>query len=98
MNLDNSQPLKLIDVNGMGHQITAYNVSVMLAIGWTSFLLSYIFNSIFYVLHPSAVDFDKSRFRQRFFFYICGKKYDIRGSNCYKYQPVATNDTEMNDV
>ena len=98
LNLDTVQPMKLIDVNGMEHQITSYNVSVMLAIGWTSFLLSYLFNLIFYVLHPSAVDFDRSRFGHRFFFYICGKKYDIRSCNCCKYQPVPTNDTEMNDV
>ena len=96
--------MKLIDVNGMDHQLTSYHISVMLAIGWGTFVLSYIVSVIFYVLHPSEVDFDMSRFHNRWFFYLCGKKVDIISCcnqyclcyQCCKFQPVPTNDMELN--
>ena len=40
--------MKLIDINGIPHELTPTQVRVMMAIGWISFFLSWAFNSLFY--------------------------------------------------
>ena len=40
--------MKLIDINGIPHELTPTQVRVMMAIGWVSFFMSWAFNSLFY--------------------------------------------------
>ena len=40
--------MKLIDINGIPHELTPTQVRVMMAIGWISFFLSWAFNTLFY--------------------------------------------------
>ena len=40
--------MKLIDINGIPHDLTPTQVRVMMAIGWVSFILSWAFNALFY--------------------------------------------------
>ena len=77
-NVNTWKPMKLVDINGMEHQITTYEVSIMLTIGWIAFILSYIVNIIFYIIHPSGVDINISRLQNKFMFHIFGKKIDLR--------------------
>ena len=64
----------LIDVNGVPHELTSLHVHVMLGVGWTAFLLAWVFNILHYRLHPFAVDFNIGRLKNKFFFYIFGKR------------------------
>ena len=52
----------------------------MLGIGWASFLCSYLVNFAYYVVHPSGVDFNTSRFNNRLFIYVLGQKRYLLGS------------------
>ena len=72
--------MKLIDVNGNPHVMTPSQVSVMIIIGWTSFLLAWIMNIMFYKVHPSSVDFSLSGLCKKMFIYICGRKISLRCS------------------
>ena len=47
--------IKMKGTDGMIHQITSKAVLYTLAIGWTAFVLSLVFNLLFYALHPSQV-------------------------------------------
>ena len=51
----------------------------MLVIGWASFLCSYLVNFAYCVVHPSGLDFNKSRFNNRLFIYVLGKKRYLPG-------------------
>ena len=66
--------MKIIDVNGRPHTLTQYQVQNMLVISWVFFLLSWIFNILYYKVHPSAVDFNLKRSRAKLFIYVLGKK------------------------
>ena len=50
------------DVNGGLHTITSNNVQDLLKFGWMVFLAAWVINIIFYLMHPSAVDFSLKRF------------------------------------
>ena len=73
--------MKIIDVNGNPHDLTQMQVNVMLIIGWTAFLLSWVMHILYYKTHPSSVDFSLPRFRERCFVYVLGKKEHLC---CYK--------------
>ena len=73
--------MKLIDVNGNPHVMTPRQVSVMIIIGWTSFLFAWIMNIMFYKVHPSSVDFSLSGLWKKMFIYICGRKISLRCSD-----------------
>ena len=45
----------LVDSSGMSHDITSFKLLVTLGIGWAAFILSLIFNILYYALHPSQV-------------------------------------------
>ena len=64
----------LIDVNGVPHELTSLHVHVMLGVGWTAFLLAWVFNILHYRLHPFAVDFNIGRLKNKLFLYIFGKR------------------------
>ena len=70
--MDAWNTMKLVDVNGMVHEITCYHISMMLL--WIYFLLSYLLNIVYYAIHPSGVDFNKERFDKRFYFHLCGSE------------------------
>ena len=70
--------MKLIDVNGLPHDLTEYQVH-MITIGWLTFLAAWVMTICFYAKHPSAVDFSPRRFKEKMFIYIFGKKYSL---NC----------------
>ena len=62
----------------------------MMLVGWAAFLGSWLMNILFYLVvilhvliylliyfykvHPSSVDYDKKRFREKLFIYVQGKK------------------------
>jgi len=69
--------MKLIDVNGLPHELTEYQVRMMITIGWLTFLAAWIMTICFYKTHPSAVDFSLKRFKEKMFIYIFGKKYNL---------------------
>ena len=72
--------MKLIDINGMAQEKTIHHVTIMMAVGWASFLLSNVVNVAFYLIHPSGVDFNRSRFRNKWYFYINGRRIEV-GTN-----------------
>ena len=69
--------MKLIDINGVPHELTEAQVRMMIMIGWLTFLAAWVMNILFYKTHPSAVDFSPKRFRDKMFIYIFGKKYSL---------------------
>ena len=70
---------ELYDVNGRKHAVRKDQVYIMLAIGWASFLLSWMMNILFYLVHPSVLDLHKERSRSRLFVHIFGKKVHLYG-------------------
>ena len=80
--------MSLVDVHGRVRLLTDQQVHVTLVIGWVSFLLSWVFNIMYYRVHPSAVDFNPSRSRARLFIYILGRRIKLPGYRA---------DNEIND-
>ena len=74
MEVSLSDSMWLIDVNGNPHQITKFQVRMMILVGWLAFLLAGIMNVLFYKVHPSYVDFHPKRFKEKCFIYIFGRK------------------------
>ena len=52
------------NVNGGLHTITSNNVQDLLKFGWMVFLAAWVINIIFYLRHPSTVDFSLKRFEK----------------------------------
>ena len=75
--MNSTSSIKLVDINGMEHLLSDHNVTIILIVGWTSFLLSCVFNILYYKVHPSGVDFNLSRFQNKLHFYICGYRVDF---------------------
>ncbi len=48
--------MKLIDINGIPHELTPTQVRVMMAIGWISFFLSWAFNALFYKVNTEITN------------------------------------------
>ena len=61
--LEISDEMIILDGYGVQHQITRGNVHHLLTGGWIFFLAAWVFNIIFYVMHPNAVDFSFQRFK-----------------------------------
>ena len=82
--------MRLIDVNGLPHNLTEYQVRMMITIGWLTFLAAWVTSICFYITHPSAVDLNPKRFKDKMFIYIFGKKYSLicdcclTWINCFK--------------
>ena len=77
--LSSSDDDKILDVNGRPHSLTQHHVIIILVIGWTSFIMSWIFNILYYKVHPSAVDFKFKRVRARLFIYVFGHRCKLPG-------------------
>ena len=77
LNFKNTMEIK--DVNGRPHELTQYQVQMIMMIGWAAFFLSWISNIIYYKVHPSAVVFSPRRFRSKFFIYFLGRKVKLLG-------------------
>ena len=58
--------MRLIDVNGAPHVLTAHQVRMMITIGWVTFLAAWLMNFKF-SLSPKG----------KMFIYIFGKKYNL---------------------
>ena len=69
-----SDSMRLIDVNGNPHPMKKFQVRMMIMIGWLAFLLGALMNILFYKFHPSFVDFNPKRFREKCFIYVLGRK------------------------
>ena len=82
-----SDSMKLIDVNGNCHPMTKFQVRMMITIGWLAFLLAALMNILFYKVHPSYVDFNPKRFKERCFIYYFGRKkvFFGRGKGIFSY-------------
>ena len=50
------ETITMIDTAGYHHPITSNTVFTTLWVGWAAFVLSLIFNILYYVLHPSQVN------------------------------------------
>ena len=72
--------MRLIDVNGNPHPLTRFQVRMMIMIGWLAFLLAGLMNILFYKVHPSFVDFNPKRFKEKCFIYVFGRKKVFLGS------------------
>ena len=48
--------MKIKDIYGIDHDLTPYHIHVMLGVGWGCYLGSWVFNVIYYNVHPSAVE------------------------------------------
>ena len=57
--------MRLIDVTGRAHPITKYNTGWILGAGWILFGVSFLFNGIFYKIHPSATDVSIDAIKRR---------------------------------
>ena len=77
INVNTWYSMKLIDINGMTQEKTIHHVTMMMAVGWVTFLLSYVVNVAFYMIHPSGVDINRSRFRNKWYFYINGRRVNL---------------------
>ena len=55
--------MTLIDVHGNPHIMTQTQVTSLIIIGWAAFFSSWIMNILYYMIHPSDVDFSPKRFR-----------------------------------
>ena len=60
--------MKLIDVTGKAHPILKYNTSLIMVAGWIFLGISFIFNCIFYMIHPSATDVSLDAYKRRLLF------------------------------
>ena len=78
--------MKLVDVHGRVEILTGDQVMMILVSGWVSFLLSWMFNIMYYRVHPSAVDFNPSRARARLFIYIAGRRVKLPGYRADNYR------------
>ena len=67
--------LFIVDTNGMKVPFSRTSVLNQLKFGWLVFFIAVLLNILFYKLHPSAVDFDLKRSRDKMDFYILGRKY-----------------------
>ena len=72
--------MRLIDVNGNPHPLTRFQVRMMIMIGWLAFLLAGLMNILFYKVHPSFVDFNPKRFKDKCVIYVFGRKIVFFGS------------------
>ena len=71
--------MKLIDVNGNTHELTKFQVRMIVITGWLTFLFAWIMNILFYMVHPSSVDVKPARFGDKCFIFIFGKKKSLFG-------------------
>ena len=71
--------MKLIDINGNSHELTKFQVRVLILTGWLAFLSAWIMNILFYMVHPSSVDVKPARFGDKCFIFIFGKKKSLFG-------------------
>ena len=69
-----SDSMRLIDVNGNPHPMKKFQVRMMIMIGWLAFLLGALMNILFYKFHPSFVDFNSKRYKEKCLIYILGRK------------------------
>ena len=54
------------DLHGLDHQLTRFNIHMMLLIGWISFISGIIVNIIYYADHPSVVEFSWHKIKNSF--------------------------------
>ena len=54
------------DLHGLDHQLTRFNIHMMLLIGWISFMSGIIVNIIYYADHPSVVEFSWNKVKNSF--------------------------------
>ena len=52
-----SDDMVLVDLHGIRHPLSKWNISWMLGAGWIFFLASQVLNYLYYKIHPSSVDF-----------------------------------------
>ena len=78
--------MSLVDVHGRVEGLASDQVMMILVSGWVSFLLSWMFNIMYYRVHPSAVDFNPSRSRARLFIYILGRRVKLPGYRADNYR------------
>ena len=78
--------VNLVDVHGRVETLAGAKFMMILVFGWVSFLLSWMFNIMYYRVHPSAVDFNPSRARARLFIYIAGRRVKLPGYRVDNYR------------
>ena len=76
--LNIEEELFIVSTNGMKVPFSRSSVQNQLKFGWTVFFLAILLNILFYNLHPSSVDFDLKRSKNKMDFHILGRKYSTR--------------------
>lgn len=71
--------IMLVDTNEESHKLTKFQVRVMMAVGWTAFLGSWLMDILFYKVHPSSVDFSEKGMREKLFIHVQGEKRFLWG-------------------
>ena len=74
-----SDSMRLIDVNGISHPMTKFQVKMMILTGWLAFLLAAVMNIVFYKVHPSFVDFSLNRYKEKGLIYLFGRQLVFLG-------------------
>ena len=74
-----NEDVKIVDLNGRPSYLTQFEVHMILVIGWAAFIISNLLNIIHYTVHPSQVDFNLGRLRNRLFVYILGERIELPG-------------------
>ena len=74
-----NEDVKIVDLNGRPSYLTQFEVHMILVIGWAAFIVSNLLNIIHYTVHPSQVDFNLSRLRNRLFVHILGERIELPG-------------------
>ena len=83
--------MRLVDVNGIEHDLTCFHITMMLLVGWLCFLLSHVTNIFYYILHPSGIDLRLKHFPKRFTFYFCGFRVKFQPLNAkFGYESIET--------
>ena len=77
--LNMNDDVKIVDFNGRPSYLTQFEVHMTLVIGWAAFIMSNLVLMVHYLVHPSKVDFNLSRFRTRLFVYILGERIELPG-------------------
>ena len=55
LEIKTEENIQIRDTKGISHSFTPFTVLITLLVGWAAFLLSIVFNILYYALHPSQV-------------------------------------------
>merc|ERR1712154_668282 len=69
--------MTIVDETGRVHDLSVATVRTMIGTGWGAFIAAWLLNIAFYKVHPSAVDLEVSRFRNKMVINVLGEQKRI---------------------